>query len=137
LVFVGVPWLVSFVAVQKSVDFTVSFIDSDPAGTMVVTGDERAESIPLTGEFVGVEMTTPFTRIVKCSASWKEGEEATMVMKRIDHAVGKYKAFPTEATITRRISADGNSIVSTVSMLRLSDNARKEATLFLERRQDI
>ena len=135
LVWLGVPWLLSFVAVRKTVNFQVSFEDNDAseAGTMIVDGDERIERIPLNGDFIDSTMTTPFVRTVQCNASWKDGEACTMVMKRIDHTVGKNKPYPTEATITRRISPDGNTIVSTLSILRLSDNTTKEATLFLAR----
>jgi len=122
---------------MKSVEFSVSFVDNDPSdtGTMVVVGDERTESMKMNGEFTDVTVTTPFTRVVQCNACWKEDEEACMIMKRIDHSVGKYKSSPTEATITRRISADGNSIVSTLSLLRLSDQATKVTTLYLERQE--
>ena len=143
----GVPWLLSFVVARKSMSVDISFKDNDAAetGTLIMVAEDHTEHLPLNGTFIDVLIKQPFERVVKCSAQWEasnaagentNGEcKAVMILNRIDHATNSMKTHKTEATVTRHISADGNTMVSLLKITRLTDNTSKEATLYFERQK--
>jgi hypothetical protein len=132
LVWMGVPWLLSFVVARKEMKLRLAFVDNDCSsnGTVELEMEEHVEHLKLNGTYEDVPLTQPFVRTVQCNAVW-EGSNC-MLLRRVDHHINGYKKHKTEATI-RRTLIDANNIRSELTILRLTDNETKTAIIYLQR----
>ncbi len=132
LVFMGVPWLMSFVAVRSmGKKLGIRFTDEDPDKSVIMSVDEHEEIIPTDGTPVDVEVTKPFVRTVQVSVSWLT--ENSMTIRRDDPTVQlPYKKFPSQLTVTRTL-LDDDTIESKMVIRRLTDNETAEATIVMSR----
>jgi hypothetical protein len=132
LVWMGVPWILSFVIARKQMEFNVSFEDGDPDRKLhLKANSEHAEIIPTDGTTVEVEVTQPFTRMVICSMKWID--DNTMQMVRLDEKTNSLKKHPSKTTVTRRL-IDDNTIESTLNIEKLNDHTEKSAILIIKRK---
>ena len=132
LVWLGVPWLLSYVIVRKTMQFSAAFHGDDPSSELCIRTDGREEHVPTDGSQVDVTVMQPFERRVQCTCTWKD--DYTMRLVRRDLQVGSMKKHPNVATITRRM-VDANTIESTLEMKKLTDGSSMVATIILKRQK--
>jgi len=140
LVWLGVPWLLSFVIVRKTMKFSAHFEpaqaevegEGDPLAHLCIKTDTREEHMPTDGTEVDVTVEEPFERQVQCTCRFQD--EHTMLLRRTDVQCNSMKKHASVANITRRL-LDADTIQSTLRMEKLTDHTHKVATFVLKRQK--
>jgi len=136
IVWMGVPWLLSFVICRKKMGFTMSFTDpTDPDTPLhIETLNGHSETVPTDGSSVNVLVKEPFERNVTCTCAWLGDDSSmpSMQLTRDDPEIGSMKKYGAFTTLTR-VMRDSDTIESTISIRKLTDNTTKEAVVILKR----